>query len=128
MTTKKTDTKTQGAAPSHSLYVKSNQFGDPVNIRIAAMWNNPDKGYMGVSMENLSLKENPNKGDGQPPYLMFVNTKIYGQDAFVEIGTITEREDQTGFDINLGDVVAFENKPRKAVPNNKKAANKNLQP
>ena len=92
------------------------------------MWNNPDKGYMGVSMENLSLKENPNKGDGQPPYLMFVNTKIYGQDALVEIGTITEREDQTGFDINLGDVVAFENKPRKAVPNNKKAANKNLQP
>lgn len=128
MTTKTNDTKQSNDRPTHSLYVKTTQFGNPINMRIAAMWNNTNKGYMGVRMEKLELQENPNKSDGQPPYILNVNTKIYGQDALVQIGTAMEKEDKTGFEINLGDVVVFENKPREVVSQKKTTTNNTPRP
>lgn len=123
MTTKTKETKKQGKRPTHTLYAKGNQHGEEVNIRLAALWNNPEKGYMGVSLENLELRENPNKASGEPPYNVFLNAKFYGQDMPVQVGVVTEKETKDGFQINLGDLVVFENKPREIEQPKKAVSN-----
>lgn len=128
MTDKKVKQDKTGNQPTHSLFVRTEQFSKPIVIKVAAMWNNPEKGYMGVKLEELELHENPNKANNQPPFLMFVNTKIYGQDALIHIGNVIEKEDKKGFAINFGDMVVFENKPHKESSNKKTVPNKQPRP
>lgn len=123
MTTKKQLTQKTGDRPTHSLYVKSEQFGSPINMRFAAIWNNPEKGYMSLNPEKLQLRENPNaKGDEQR-FQLLLKTKIYGQDAEVQFGGITKDDAENCFEINLGDLVIFENKPREVLDTKKTVAN-----
>jgi len=115
-----TKTDKPGDRPTHGLYVKSEQFGDPINMRFSAIWNNPEKGYMSLSPEKLQLKENPNPKKDEPRFQLYLKTKIYGQDATVQIGEIVKEEKANCFEINLGDLVIFENKP-KDISNPKRA-------
>ncbi|MDH7911350.1 hypothetical protein [Winogradskyella sp. SYSU M77433] len=110
-----TDTKTKGDKPTHSLYVKSEQFGNPINMRLSAIWNNPEKGYMGLSPEKLRIKEFPNAKKGEPRFQLFLKTKIYGQEASIQFGEIKPEKEENCFEVNLGDLVIFENKPREVV-------------
>lgn len=111
-TTKQTLKK--GDRPTHSLMVKSEQFEDPLNMRLAAIWNNPDKGYMSLSASTLQLRENIDAKGNDPRFSLFLKTKIYGQEARVEIGSITPEEKANCFEVNLGDLVIFETKPDEA--------------
>ena len=112
MTTQKTEAKKQGDRPTHGLYIKTEQFGGPINMRLSGIWNYPEKGYMSLSPEKLQLRENPKAKGDEPRFQLFLKTKIYGQDACVQIGRITEEEAENCFEVNLGDLVIFENKPR----------------
>jgi len=102
----------KGERPSHSLFVKSTQFGNPINMRFSPIWNHPEKGYMSLSPEKLQIRVNPNAKNGETPFELFLKTKIYGQDANVKFGEITPEKEANCFEINLGDLVIFENKPR----------------
>ncbi|GAA3643637.1 hypothetical protein GCM10022397_30680 [Flavivirga jejuensis] len=115
MTQQKNKTPKKGNKPTHSLFVKSDQFGNSINMRFSAIWNNPEKGYMSLSPEKLQLWENPNAKDGEPRFQLFLKTKIYGQDACVQFGKIIKEDTEHCFEVNLGDLVIFENKPREAV-------------
>jgi len=121
MTTNKTQKK--GDRPTHSLFVKSEQFGNPINMRLAAIWNNPEKGYMSLSPEKLQIRENPNAKGDEPRFQLYLKTKIYGQDADVQFGTITKEETANCFELNLGDLVIFENKLREVEQSKKVASN-----
>lgn len=112
MTDNKKQTQKTGDRPTHSLFVKSEQFGNPINMRFSAIWNKPQKGYMSLSPEKLQLRENPNAKEDEPRFHLFLKTKIYGQDACVQFGEITKETTENCFEINLGDLVIFENKPR----------------
>jgi hypothetical protein len=123
MTNKKQQTQKAGDRPTHSLYVKSEQFGKPINMRFSPIWNHPEKGYMSLSPEKLQLRINPNAKDGQSPVELFLKTKIYGQDACVKFGEITPEEEKNCFEVNLGDLGIFENKPREVEHPKKKVVN-----
>jgi hypothetical protein len=110
-----TKTDKPGDRPTHGLYVKSEQFGNPINMRFSAIWNNPEKGYMSLSPEKLQIKENPNAKNGEPRFQLFLKTKIYGQDASIQFGEINPETEENCFEVNLGDLVIFENKPREMV-------------
>lgn len=124
MTIKTKETKTKGDKPSHALFVKSEQFGNPINMRFSPIWNHPEKGYMSLSPEKLQLELNPNVKKDEPQFQLFLKTKIYGQDARVQFGSITpEKDKENCFEVNLGDLVIFENKPREVVATRKVASN-----
>jgi len=116
-------TENKGDRPSHSLFVKSDLSGNAVNMRLSPIWNHPEKGYMSLSPSKLQLRVNPNPEKDQPPVELFLKTKIYGQDACVRFGDITAEEQENHFEVNLGDLVIFENKPREIVENKKTATN-----
>ncbi|WP_299111429.1 hypothetical protein [uncultured Winogradskyella sp.] len=122
MSTKTQKTDKAGDRPTHGLYVKSEQFGDPINMRFSAIWNNPEKGYMSLSPEKLQLKENPNAKENEPRFQLYLKTKIYGQDACVQIGQVTKEEQENCFEVNLGDLVIFENKPKEVKTSKKVVA------
>ncbi len=125
MTTKNAKQDKPGDRPTHGLYVKSDQFGNPINMRFSAIWNNPEKGYMSLSPEKLQIKENPKAENGEPRFQLFLKTKIYGQDASIQFGEIKPEKEANCFEVNLGDLVIFENKPREVVEN-KQASQKKI--
>lgn len=112
MTNNNKQTQKTGNRPTHGLFIKSEQFGNPINVRFSAIWNNQEKGYMSLSPEKLGIRENPNAGPNEPRFQLFLKTKIYGQDAEVQIGSIIPEKEENCFALNLGDLVIFENKPR----------------
>ena len=122
MTDNKKQTSQKGDRPTHVLMAKSNQFDDPINIRLAALWNNPEKGYMSLNCEKLQLRENPQAKGDQSRFQLYLKTKIYGQEAAVKLGSITAEEKINCFEINLGDLVIFETK----YEDKKKPANNQL--
>lgn len=119
MNTKTQTTTKTGDRPTHGLYMKSEQFGNPINMRFSAIWNNPQKGYMSLSPEKLQLKENLNPKKDEPRFQLYLKTKIYGQDASVQIGAVTKDKGDNCFDVNLGDLVIFENKPKEVAKSKK---------
>lgn len=110
MTTKTPQTETNGKKPTHTLYVKSDVFSSPFNIKLAAMWEHSKGEGLNFGMEELILHIDKDK-TGNPVPSLFVNTKIYGQPVKVKIGHFETAEDNE-FKMNLGDLVAFKNKPR----------------
>lgn len=116
MTVQTKETKPKGNRPSHALFVKSEQFGNSINMRFSPIWNHPEKGYMSLSPEKLQLQANPNAKKGEPRFQLFLKTKIYGQDAKVQFGSVLpDKDNENCFEVNLGDLVIFENKPREVV-------------
>ena len=116
MTNNTQKTETNGKKPSHTLYVKSDVFSSPLNIKLAAMWEYSKGEGLNFGMEELILQIEKDKM-GNPVPSLFVNTKIYGQPVKVKIGHFETGEDveDNEFKMNLGDLVAFKNKPREEV-------------
>lgn len=128
MTNNKKPTDKKGDRPTHSLFVKSEQFGNPINMRFSPIWNHPEKGYMSLSPEKLQLRENPNAKNGEPRFQLLLKTKIYGQDACIQFGKIIKEDTEHCFEVNLGDLVIFENKPRELEQPKKAVSNRNPRP
>ena len=121
MTDKNQQPQKQGEKPTHSLFVKSEMYGSPLNMRFAAVWDHPEKGYMSLSPEKFRIRINPNAKNGELPVELFLKTKIYGQEAYVPFGKVTAEETKNCFEVNEFDLVIFENKPRE-VEQSKKVA------
>ena len=112
MTTQKNETKKQGERPTHTLYASSTQHGKEVNVKFAAMWNHPEKGYMSVSLEGMELIENPKKGLEEPPFLLLINANHFGQPMPMKIGSFSKTDTKGCYVANKINLVVFENKPR----------------
>ena len=113
MTTKTPQTETNGKKPTHTLFVKSDVFNSPINIKLAAMWEHKTGEGLNFGMEQLILHIDKDKA-GNPVPSLFVNSKIYGQPVEVKIATFEKTKD-SAFKMNLGDLVAFKNKPKEEV-------------
>ncbi|MEM8938610.1 MAG: hypothetical protein AAGC64_04595 [Bacteroidota bacterium] len=124
--TDKKQTQKKGDRPTHGLFVTSNQFGNDIPFRLAGIWNHPKKGYMSLSPEKLKLRINPNAKKDEPPIELFLKTKLYGKDATIKFGEIKPEEEENCFEVNLGDLVIFENKPREVEQSKKVAVNGQL--
>ncbi len=112
--TDKKQTQKKGERPTHGLFVKSHDFGNEIPFRLSGIWNHPKTGHMSLSPEKLQIRLNPNAKNGEPPAMLFLKTKLYGKDASIKFGEIKPEEEENCFEVNLGDLVIFENKPREA--------------
>ena len=100
----KKENKKTGDKPTHFLKIKSEQFTTPINFTLAALWENTEKDYMGVSLNDLKLiKTKETEADNA--FHIMLTTKIHGQDVDVKIGEIAREN----FTFNMGDIVLFPN-------------------
>lgn len=102
-TSKSIDKKT-GDKPTHFLKIKSEQFTNPINFTLAALWENTEKEYMGVSLNNLKLIQ-IDDAKAKKAFDIMLTTKIHSQDVDVKIGEIAKE----GFAFNWNDMVLFPN-------------------
>lgn len=126
MTTSKTKSQEKSNnKPSLLLFAKSEQFNQPVNIKIGAIWeHNKGKG-LNILMDSLKIKLNQDK-DGVISPKLYADTMFYGQPCEVAVGQVSaDKDDTMTFHLNLTDLVAFENKPR---PETKAKETANNQP
>ncbi|MFL1013245.1 hypothetical protein [Flavisericum labens] len=128
MTNSTKQVEKKGDRPTHGLFIKSEQFGNEIPFRLSGVWNYPEKGYMSLSPEKLQIRENPNAKNGEPRFQLFLKTKLYGKDASIKFGEIKPDEEKNCFEVNLGDLVIFENKPRDVEQPKKIATNGQPQP
>ena len=128
MTNTTNQTQKKGDRPSHGLFIKSEQFGNEIPFRLSGVWNHSEKGYMSLSPEKLQIRENPDAKNGEPRFQLFLKTKLYGKDASIKFGDIKPEEEKNCFEVNLGDLVIFENKPREAEQPKKKVSNGHPRP
>lgn len=112
MTNTKQQTQKKGDRPTHGLFIKSEQFGNEIPFRLSGIWNHPKTGHMSLSPEKLQIRENPNAKNGEPRFQLFLKTKLYGKVASIKFGEITPEDEENCFEVNLGDLVIFENKPK----------------
>ena len=101
-------TPTNNKRPTHTLFVKSEDFKKPLNIKLAASWEHANGDGFNFSLEELTLQIDKNKNGTLVPSLS-VNTKIYGQPVEVEIAKFEPMEDNK-FKVTLGDIVLFKNR------------------
>ncbi|GAB1856130.1 hypothetical protein MHTCC0001_09650 [Flavobacteriaceae bacterium MHTCC 0001] len=124
MTDTSKQTSKKGDKPTHGLFIKSEQFGNEIPFRLSGIWNYPEKGYMSLSPEKLLIRLNTDTKNGEPPATLFLKTKLYGKDAKIKFGEIKPEKDlKNCFEINLGDLVIFENKPREVEQPKKVVSN-----
>ncbi|WP_394972579.1 hypothetical protein [uncultured Croceitalea sp.] len=119
--TTKTQPEKKGDKPTHFLKIKTEQFGNPLNFTLAALWEDNEKDYMGVSLNGLKIRPNVNTGADLPTFQILLDTKIHGQDVEVQVGEILE-----DLKVSFGDMVIF---PNNYEEKNKTNSNKKrLQP
>lgn len=97
----------KGNKPTHNLCVKSYQLGNPNHFRIAPIWENQTNGFMNVLMPKLIIL--PASNSEHNKYLAYVETKYYGKDILAQVGEVTIRDSNDGFEIDFADMSIYPN-------------------